>query len=125
VKLYTMMVPSHFSKHFSIYSMDNNIEIKLGCIYLSSQCAACIAVYIYCPLKITQHIAIYCQNSWQQKWVVSDDRCTSFNHAKPHSCFCLLDRTIQIVVSCIRAVQICALRTILSYWPLDVQHGTS
>jgi len=37
----------------------------------------------------------------------------------------VLDRTTQIVVSCIRPVQVCALSTILSYWSLDVQHGTS
>ncbi len=39
--------------------------------------------------------------------------------------FCLLDRAIQTCVSCFRAVQIWFLSTILSYWPLDVQHGTS
>jgi len=26
--------------------------------FVCSQCAACIALYIYCPLKISQHTAI-------------------------------------------------------------------
>ncbi len=34
--------------------------------------------------------------------------------------FCLLDRTIQICVSCFRAVKMGSLSTVLSYWPLDV-----
>ncbi len=45
------------------------------------------------------------------EYTLSDNSYTSFNHAKPHVLFimfmfCLLDRTIQICVSCFRAVKI-------------------
>ncbi len=47
----------------------------------------------------------------KSEYTLSDNSYTSFNHAKPHVLFlmfmfCLLDRTIQICVSCFRAVQI-------------------
>ncbi len=53
----------------------------------------------------------YCQKAGNKsEYTLSDNSYTSFNHAKPHvlsscSCFCLLDRTIQICVSCFRAVK--------------------
>jgi len=76
---------------------------------------------IYCPLKITHHTAIIVKiaGNKSEYTPVSDNSCASFIHAKPHVLFillmfCLLDRTIQIFVSCIRAAEICALSTILS-----------
>ncbi len=41
------------------------------------------------------------------------------------SCFCLLDRTIKFVYLVLEQFKFGSLSTILSYWPLDVQHGTS
>ncbi len=45
------------------------------------------------------------------EYTLSDNSSASFNHEKPHVLFimfmfCLLDRTIQICVSCFRAVKI-------------------
>ncbi len=70
----------------------------------------CIAVKIYCPLKITQHTAIIFKKAGNKsEYTLSDCSYTSFNHAKPHVLFImfmfyLLDRTM--CVSCFRAVQI-------------------
>ncbi len=65
----------------------------------------------YCPLKITQHTDIIVKKaSNKTEYTLSENSYTSFNHAKPHVLFfifmfCLLDRTIQICVSCFRAVK--------------------
>ncbi len=71
---------------------------------VSTPLTTCIAVNIYCPLKITQHTAIVKKDDNKTEYTLSDYSYTSFNHAKPHVLFimimfCLLDRTIQICVS--------------------------
>ncbi len=64
------------------------------------------------PPEITQHTATTVKKAGNKtEYTPSDNSYTSFNHAKPHVLFimfmfCLLDRTIQICVSCFRAVKI-------------------
>jgi len=92
----------------------------------------------------SQHLLSSENNSTQpqQKWIhlsehvkseytLSDNSWTSFNHAKPYVLFimftfCRLDRTIQIVVSCIRAVKICAFEynSLIDHWMFNMAtHG--
>ncbi len=86
---------------FSIY-----VYIYIYIYIFISQCATSIAVQIYCPLKMTQRTAIIVK-----KVYTGENSYTSFNHAQPHILFirfmfCLLDRIIQMCVSCFRAVTI-------------------
>ncbi len=60
----------------------------------------------------TQHTAIIVKKAGNKtEYTLSDNSYTLFNHTKPHILFivfmfCLLDRTIQMCVSCFRAVKI-------------------
>jgi len=118
--------PSHFTKYFSISTQGTILYSKIYPSFISSQCAACIAVYIYCPLKITQHKAIIVKIAGNK----SEFTLTIQSHMSYSSCscFCLLDRTLQIIVFCIRAVKICAMSTVqlshTDHWMFNITpHG--
>ncbi len=50
--------PSHFHKYFIISFHVTTLKKWHFATMWSSECTACITVYICCPLKITQHTAI-------------------------------------------------------------------
>ena len=73
----------------------------------------------------------FCINSRHKSEYTLNDNCKYHSTIKPHLsyssflCFSLLNWTIQISVSCIRAIHFIVLAIILSYYPLDDQHGSS
>ncbi len=82
-----------------------------------------VQLVIYENNSIYSH---YCQKRWQQNWVhLSDNSCSSFNHAKPHVLFIIVCLTgpYKCVHLVLEQFKFGSLSTILSYWPLDVQHA--
>ncbi len=122
--------PSHFGNHFSI-SFKGQYYRNETWIYFRVVNEQLYSSKYLLSSEITQHTAIIVKKAGNKsEYTLSDNSYTSFNHAKPHvlsscSCFCLLDRTIHICVSCLEQLKFGTLSTIPSYWPLDVQHDTS
>ncbi len=85
-----------------------------------------VQLVIYCPLKITQHTAIIVKKDGNKtEYMLSDNSCSSFNHSKPHVLFIIVCLTgpYKCVHLVLEQFKFGSLSTILSYWPLDVQHA--
>ncbi len=85
-----------------------------------------VQLVIYHPLKITQHTAIIVKKDGNKtEYMLSDNSCSAFNHAKPHVLFIIvcLTRPYKCVHLVLEQFKFGSLSTILSYWPLDVQHA--
>ncbi len=133
---YTVSHKSEYTPHISatilVHLLKGQYYRNETWIYfIYSQCATCIAVKIYCPLKITRHTAIIVKKTGNKRdYTLSDNSYTSFNHAA--TCpihhvhvFVCLKGPYKFVYLVLEQLKFGALSTILSYWPLDVQHGTS
>ncbi len=79
---------SHISVIILVYLFKGQYYRNETWIYFRVVNVQCIAVKIYCTLKITQNTVIIVKKSGNKReYTRSDNSYTSFNHAKPHVLF--------------------------------------
>ncbi len=90
-----------------------------------------LAVKIYCPLKRSQNTAVIVKQAGNKmEYTLSENwihGLTRQSHMSYSSCPCFVCLTgpYTFVYLVLEQFKLGSLSTILSYWPLDVQHGTS